>query len=173
MFGLGFCCVPNKKDLVILGPQVATWSFTRAAFAKKGQDFHVQLVGRSVSIPPVSPEWFGRRLSGDAPGMRMEPKRARKFVVFPLERRWCLIPKKPEMLGSLGSTPFSRCFFKLPIVLKKQPRTGSTLAACPENSEVCLWTSVPLAKKLFCPNPRCSMGLAVFTYVYPQNYPVL
>ena len=37
--------------------------------------------------------------------------------------------------------------------VKKTPRTGSTLAACPENSEVCLWTSVPLVKSytLGCP----------------------
>ena len=138
----------TKKDLVISGPQLATWSFTRAAFAKKGDGFS-PFVGRSFhspGFPRVVRQALVWRCSWNAYGTKTG---LRKFVVpFPLESRWCLIPKKPEMLGSFSRRIF-QMFFQIANCLKKTPRTGSTLAACPENSEVCLWTSVPLAKKFF------------------------
>ena len=134
-------------------PRSARWTF----------GFH------SPGFPRVVRQALVWRCSWNAYGTKTG---LRKFVVpFPLERRWCLIPKKPEMLGSFSRRIF-QMFFQIANCLKKTPRTGSTLAACPENSEVCLWTSVPLAQKVvFFPNPRCSMGLAVFTYSLPPKLP--
>ena len=166
--GLGCCCVPNKKRSGDFRSAVGNLKFYKSCLCRERpwistfSQLDVQFP--FPRFPGVVWQALVWRCSWNAYGTKTG---LRKFVVpFPL-KGGVFDSEETRNVGIMFNA-ISRCFFKLPIV-KKTPRTGSTLAACPENSEVCLWTSVPLAKKFFSESDRCSMGLVYLPTFTPKT----